>query len=84
MIGVTLTIAVIKARNKRSRCRILTPMPYRPNHCLKFHKGDAMNSRKIGRRKFIQGASSAVLGLAAAPFLKVNPCFAGTEKGSHS
>ena len=52
----------------------------KPNHCLKFHKGDAMNSRKIGRRKFIQGASSAVLGLAAAPFLKVNPCFAGTEK----
>ena len=39
-----------------------------------------MSSRKIGRRKFIQGASSAVLGLAAAPFLNANPTFADTEK----
>ncbi len=39
-----------------------------------------MSSRKIGRRKFIKGASSAVLGLAAAPFLNVNPSFADTEK----
>ena len=39
-----------------------------------------MSSRKIGRRKFIKGASSAFLGLAAAPFLNVNPSFADTEK----
>ncbi len=43
-------------------------------------EGDVMSSRKIGRRKFIQGASSAVLGLAAAPFLNTNPTFADTEK----
>ena len=30
-----------------------------------------MSSKKIGRRKFIKGASSAVLGLAAAPFWNV-------------
>lgn len=41
-----------------------------------------MNSKKIGRRKFIKGASSAVLGLAAAPFWGANPSFAETEKAS--
>jgi uncharacterized protein len=35
-----------------------------------------MNSKKIGRRKFIKGASSAVLGLAAAPFWNANLSFA--------
>jgi uncharacterized protein len=43
-------------------------------------EGDVMSSRKVGRRKFIQKASSAVLGLAAAPFLNANPTFADTEK----
>ena len=31
-----------------------------------------MNSKKIGRRNFIKGASSAVIGLAAAPFWNAN------------
>jgi uncharacterized protein len=35
-----------------------------------------MNSKKIGRRNFIKGASSAVLGLTAAPFWNANPSFA--------
>jgi uncharacterized protein len=48
----------------------------RPDNSLEFHEGDAMSSRKIGRRKFIKGASSAVLGLAAAPFWNVNLSFA--------
>ncbi|MGO9569256.1 MAG: aldo/keto reductase [Desulfomonilaceae bacterium] len=39
-----------------------------------------MISKKMGRRKFIKGASSAVLGLAAAPFWNVNLSFADTEK----
>ena len=39
-----------------------------------------MSSKKIGRRKFIKGASSAVLGLAAAPFWNVNLSFADTGK----
>ncbi|MGO9121419.1 MAG: aldo/keto reductase, partial [Desulfomonilaceae bacterium] len=39
-----------------------------------------MSSRKIGRRKFIKGASSAVLGLATAPFWNANLTFAETEK----
>ena len=39
-----------------------------------------MSSRKIGRRKFIKGASSAVLGLAAAPFWNGNLSFADTGK----
>jgi aryl-alcohol dehydrogenase-like predicted oxidoreductase len=34
----------------------------------------------MGRRKFMKGASSAVLGLAAAPFWNVNLSFADTEK----
>jgi len=39
-----------------------------------------MSLKKMGRRKFIKGASSAVLGLAAAPLCKVNLSFADTEK----
>ncbi|MGC8660016.1 MAG: aldo/keto reductase [Desulfomonilaceae bacterium] len=39
-----------------------------------------MSSKKIGRRKFIQGASSAVLGLAVAPLCNVNSSFADTQK----
>ncbi len=39
-----------------------------------------MSSRKMGRRKFIKGASSAVLGLAAAPLWNVNLSFADSEK----
>ena len=39
-----------------------------------------MSSKKIGRRKFIKGASSAVLGLAAAPFWNADLSFADTEK----
>ena len=39
-----------------------------------------MISKKIGRRKFIKGASSAVLGLATAPFWNANLSFADTEK----
>ena len=39
-----------------------------------------MSSRKIGRRKFIKGASSAVIGLATAPFWNPNLTFAETEK----
>jgi uncharacterized protein len=35
-----------------------------------------MNSKKIGRRNFIKGASSAVLGLTAAPFWNANLSFA--------
>lgn len=35
-------------------------------------KGDPMIYKKLGRRKFIGGASSALLGLAAAPFLNAN------------
>ena len=43
--------------------------------------GEDMNAKKIGRRKFIKGASSAVLGLAAAPFWNVNG-FAASAEGS--
>jgi uncharacterized protein len=44
-------------------------------------EGEYMISRKIGRRKFIRGASSAVLGLAAVPFWNANlSAEAGTPK----
>ena len=39
-----------------------------------------MISRKMGRRKFMKGASSAFLGLATAPFGHAKPSFAETEK----
>jgi aryl-alcohol dehydrogenase-like predicted oxidoreductase len=39
-----------------------------------------MFSKEIGRRKFIKSASSALLGMATAPFWKVGPSFAKTEK----
>jgi len=39
-----------------------------------------MSSEKMGRRKFIKGASSAVLGLATAPLMNFNLSFAETEK----
>jgi len=39
-----------------------------------------MDSNKIDRRKFIKGASSAVLGLAVTPFWNANASTAGTEK----
>jgi 2-methylcitrate dehydratase PrpD len=39
-----------------------------------------MSSKKIGRRKFIKGASTAVLGLATAPLMNLNLSFAETEK----
>jgi hypothetical protein len=39
-----------------------------------------MASKKIGRRNFIKGASSALLGLSTIPFWNVNPSFAKTEK----
>ena len=39
-----------------------------------------MSSKKMGRRIFIKGASSAFLGLAAAPLMNFNLSFAGTEK----
>jgi predicted aldo/keto reductase-like oxidoreductase len=41
---------------------------------------DGMLSKKMGRRKFIKGVSSALLGMASAPFLKAGPSFAKTEK----
>jgi uncharacterized protein len=45
-------------------------------------EGEPMNSKKIGRRNFIKGASSAVLGLAAVPFWNADLSFAeaGTPK----
>ena len=54
-------------------------LAHRPNHAL-ASEGDNMSSKKIGRRQFIQGASSAVLGLAVAPVWNVNPSFAEEEK----
>jgi aryl-alcohol dehydrogenase-like predicted oxidoreductase len=39
-----------------------------------------MSARKIGRRKFIKGASSAVLGLAVAPLWNINLSLADTQK----
>jgi len=39
-----------------------------------------MISKKIGRRKFIKGASSAFIGLATAPLMNFNLSFAETEK----
>lgn len=39
-----------------------------------------MNSKKMGRRKFIKGASSAFIGLAAAPLVNLNLSFAETQK----
>ena len=39
-----------------------------------------MSSKKMGRRKFIKGASSAFIGLAAAPLMNLNLSFAETEK----
>jgi uncharacterized protein len=39
-------------------------------------------STKMGRRRFIKGASSALLGLASAPFLTPNPTFAAAEKAA--
>src|SRR5208283_1749437 len=39
-----------------------------------------MSSKKMGRRKFIKGASSAFLGLAAAPLMNFDLAFAETEK----
>ncbi len=42
-----------------------------------------MISKKMGRRKFIKGASSAVLGLATAPLMNFNLSFADTEKQAH-
>jgi predicted aldo/keto reductase-like oxidoreductase len=50
------------------------------NNILGFREEDAMSSKKIGRRRFIKGASSTVLGLAAFPFGNVNLSFANTEK----
>jgi aryl-alcohol dehydrogenase-like predicted oxidoreductase len=42
--------------------------------------GDKMLSKKMGRRKFIKDASSALLGIASTSFLKAGPSFAKTEK----
>ncbi|MGO9571826.1 MAG: aldo/keto reductase [Desulfomonilaceae bacterium] len=39
-----------------------------------------MNSKKMGRRKFIKGASSAFIGLATAPLMNFNLSFAETQK----
>jgi len=41
-----------------------------------------MFSKKIGRRKFIKGASSALLGMATTPFWNANLSFGKTEKSS--
>jgi hypothetical protein len=41
-----------------------------------------MSSEKIGRRKFIKQASTALAGIAATPFLKATSLFAKTEKGA--
>lgn len=50
------------------------------NDHLEFHEGETMGAKKIGRRKFIKGASSAVVGLAAAPFCNVTLSFAEKQK----
>jgi aryl-alcohol dehydrogenase-like predicted oxidoreductase len=39
-----------------------------------------MTSKKMGRRKFMKGTSSAFLGLATAPFLSSSPSYARTAK----
>ena len=39
-----------------------------------------MSSKKMGRRKFIKGASSAFIGLATAPLMNFNLSFAETEQ----
>ncbi len=52
----------------------------RPKECLEFREGESMSTEKMGRREFIQDASTAVLGLAAAPLLNANVSFADAEK----
>src|SRR5271157_1704274 len=47
---------------------------------LEFREGEAMSSKKMGRRKFIKGASSAFIGLATAPLMNFNLSFAETQK----
>ncbi len=39
-----------------------------------------MNSKKMGRRKFLKGASSAVVGLATTPFWNLDLSFADVQK----
>jgi uncharacterized protein len=48
-----------------------------PDNSFEYYEDDAMNSKKMGRRKFIKGASTAVVGLAAAPFWNVDFAFGG-------
>lgn len=45
-----------------------------------MHKGDAVFSIKIGRRKFIKSASSALFGVTFPPFWSAERAWAGTKE----
>jgi uncharacterized protein len=47
-----------------------------------FREGENMGSKEIGRRLFIKGASSAVLGLAVTPLCNIDLSFADAQKAN--
>ena len=81
MFGVNLTEATFDRDAKIIWNEDLHVCPvWMPYNSLEFHEGDAMSSKKMGRRKFIKGASSAFIGLATAPLMNFNLSFAETNK----